>query len=770
MKTVSLAGVLLAVAAASTYALDLGDGLVHLRAETWNGLAGPSGQAPAGWPASSFRAPAAASTILPWVVVTEGPSDRTIRESIERDGRTIEGALPSNAWIVRGTVAAMDALAGVSGVVRVESYRDYWKVDPDLSAEAPEQVLQVEIYRDADAGTAAAAIESLGAHVLALQDRWGVHRVVARAAGGLVPALAALPEVAWIEARGTLVQRNDEARWVIQSNVPDETPLFDHGLFGAGQIGGHVDGSLDTTSCYFRDPDHPIGPTHRKLVAWRYDSGTTADTHGTHTAGTLAGENVDPLAPENRGQAPKARISHTDWRVLDGDEWNGQPSNVVELFTLAHDDGARVHTNSWGDDTRTSYTTWCRDIDAFSRDHEDDLVVFASTNLSTLRSPENAKNCLAVGATQHSPNQEFKAFGGAGPTIDGRRKPEVFAPGQSTRSTGVGACATALSSGTSMASPAIAGMGLLIREYFVRGFYPNGRPVAANAYVPTGALVKAILVNSTVDMTGIANYPSDGEGWGRILVDDALYFPGDTRRLWLRDVRHANGLETGNVRSWEVHVEGSGEPLAVTLAFMDVPAAVGASVASVNDLDLEVEGPDGLFRGNVFDAVAGQSITGGGRDPKNNIERVVLPSPSPGTWTVRVRGTSVPEGPQGFAVVVNGDLRARTFVSAEAPDDGPRGGEVTVAESRLDAFRPNPFSQNADLVFAVPNRVPVSLVVYDVSGRRVRALVDRTVGAGEYRVAWDGRDESGRAVAPGMYFARLTGPGFEHTVRGVRLR
>ena len=57
------------------------------------------------------------------------------------------------------------------------------------------------------------------------------------------------------------------------------------------------------------------------------------------------------------------------------------------------------------------------------------LVLFAETNLSTLKNPENAKNCLAVAASGDAPNQEFHCDGAAGPTADGRRKPEIMGPG-----------------------------------------------------------------------------------------------------------------------------------------------------------------------------------------------------------------------------------------------------------------------------------------------------------------------------------------------------
>lgn len=67
---------------------------------------------------------------------------------------------------------------------------------------------------------------------------------------------------------------------------------------------------------------------------------------------------------------------------------------------------------------------------------------------------------------------------------------------------------------------------------------------------------------------------------------------------------------------------------------------------------------------------------------------------------------------------------------------------------------------------AVPARA--TLTILDPSGRRVRTLAGGEFGAGEHDRSWDGRDESGRTVAPGLYFARLDTPAFTATRRIVR--
>uniref|UniRef100_A0A0C1NDC5 Peptidase S8/S53 domain-containing protein n=1 Tax=Tolypothrix bouteillei VB521301 TaxID=1479485 RepID=A0A0C1NDC5_9CYAN len=67
-----------------------------------------------------------------------------------------------------------------------------------------------------------------------------------------------------------------------------------------------------------------------------------------------------------------------------------------------------------------------------------------------------------------------------------------------------------------MASPAVAGAAALIRQYFTEGWYPSGSPTPADAIVPTGALLRSMLINAGQDMTGGAGYPGDRENWGRI--------------------------------------------------------------------------------------------------------------------------------------------------------------------------------------------------------------------------------------------------------------
>ena len=80
---------------------------------------------------------------------------------------------------------------------------------------------------------------------------------------------------------------------------------------------------------------------------------------------------------------------------------------------------------------------------------------------------------------------------------------------------------------------------------------------------------------------------------------------------------------------------------------------------------------------------------------------------------------------------------------------------------RLRANVPNPFQSRTTITFDLARRAPVSLAVYDVAGRRVRSLIDggTELEAGAHTAEWNGLDESGRRVAAGLYFGRLTAPG-----------
>lgn len=83
---------------------------------------------------------------------------------------------------------------------------------------------------------------------------------------------------------------------------------------------------------------------------------------------------------------------------------------------------------------------------------------------------------------------------------------------------------------------------------------------------------------------------------------------------------------------------------------------------------------------------------------------------------------------------------------------------------------PNPFGAETAIGFSVPGAEHVRLQIYDVSGRRVAGLLDRRVDSGRHVIRWDGRNQGGAAVAPGVYFYRVEAGSYRETRRMVRVR
>jgi predicted outer membrane repeat protein len=83
---------------------------------------------------------------------------------------------------------------------------------------------------------------------------------------------------------------------------------------------------------------------------------------------------------------------------------------------------------------------------------------------------------------------------------------------------------------------------------------------------------------------------------------------------------------------------------------------------------------------------------------------------------------------------------------------------------------PNPAGSATALVYTLPVASPVSLGLYDMTGRLVRTLVAANQAQGEHRTVWDGRDGAGSLVGSGMYLCRLTAGSATLSTRVVVIR
>lgn len=585
--------------------------------------------------------------------------------------------IPESSYLERLDPAAVDKLSSSSLVRAVVPYHPGLKLSPTIGRirfRTPERLemdglwTSIALSSGAEPERVVEIAEELGAKQLRVNDDRGLggSLVVTCVLPDLeaVTRLAELDEVRSIEEVSEHIEDNVNAAGTIQSGAANNPLIWNQGLHGESQVIGIIDsGPLDINHCFFRDPvNNTPSLTHRKVLQIRNAAGTAAGGHATFTSGCAAGDDFNnPGTAGRRGGAWAARLVSGNNADIPG-----LASMLAELNAAASM-GARIHTNSWHDDTAgagnpATYNQTAADVDTFTWNNEDHLVLGSAGNNNEEQGPPGtAKNAICVGAAQADPNEMNFGDGNPGPTADGRRKPDLMAVGCGIQSATVSTpCGTGPRSAcaTSYATPHVAAAAALVRQYFAEGWYPTGAPEPHHAFIPSGALLKAMLVDSTIDMTGITGYPSNQEGWGLILLSNVLAFPGAARNLRVWDKRHADGLTTGVTDVHHIDVATNTQPLKVVLAWTDAPAAVNAATVAVNNLDLEVVSPDGTqtFRGNVFNN--GVSATGGAADTLNNVELVLVNNPAPGDWTVRVIGTAVNVGGpgQGYAVGATADM------------------------------------------------------------------------------------------------------------------
>jgi len=342
--------------------------------------------------------------------------------------------------------------------------------------------------------------------------------------------------------------------------------------------------------------------------------------------------------------------------AIDNDS-TGAPATAKNVLTVGASENDR--SGNWQCDTSLTYTTCA------SQGGQNVIATYGASWPSDY--PANPiKSDPAAGNAQ-----QMAAFSSRGPTDDGRIKPDVVAPGTWILSgysdlyqQGYDASTNPRNSayqydgwgfpfsqgykymgGTSMSNPLTAGGAAVVKD-----FYQKKYGATASA-----ALTKATLINSAVDLLDENNdgandndfpIPNNHEGWGRVNLANAT----DGTAQY---VDNATGLATNGTATYQYNV--SSGPLKVTVVWTDYPSTEAASINLVNDLDLAVTAPDGaVYLGNVFSG--GWSVTGGSADRRNNVENVYIQSAAAGTWTVTVKGYNVPNGPQPFALVVDGSF------------------------------------------------------------------------------------------------------------------
>lgn len=575
-------------------------------------------------------------------------------------------------------------------------------------------VYRVEIFDSGDLQRIARAARSLGFKVLSMEPGPRVLSVQTESGIAMrrkqLKELSAVHGVRFIRER-VLPRPANNVATTIMANAYAARSQSGLKLSGDGEIVAVCDTGLDTGDAATVHPDfagrivaiksYPITPYWSSIIFNPGANDGPADLdsgHGTHVAGSVLGDGAASAGGPAliRGHAYEAKLvfqaveQEMRWKPNAPPELKaeryvlaGIPDNLGPLFQFAYNQGARIHSNSWGGGDPGAYDDQCRQFDDFVWKHKDFCFVIAvgndgtdndgdgKINLMSVTSPGTAKNCIALGACENLrpefnsekygdwwpgdyPVAPFKAdpmannaaqmvaFSSRGPTTDGRVKPDVVAPGTfilSTRSTQLAPNNFAWAAypankkyfhmgGTSMATPLAAGAVALIREFL------RTRQGIAN---PSAALVKALLIAGAERLPGTApagTLLDNHQGFGRVSLDRSL------KRVVA--VIAAPGLATGQRSTFTINVPSVSKTLRVALAYSDYPGD-----ALVNNLNLIASDPAGKgFVGNRSGS-GGATLT---LDTSNNVEVIQVRNAKKGNWTINVIASNVPSGPQDFAL------------------------------------------------------------------------------------------------------------------------
>jgi serine protease AprX len=472
---------------------------------------------------------------------------------------------------------------------------------------------------------------------------------------------------------------------------------------GDGQIAGVADTGIDVAHPDFQ------GRIEKTIARGRTGAngapGDVSDPvgHGTHVSGSILGDG-SASGGELRGVAPKAKLVFQSLLDANG-TLGGLPTDLGELFGEAYALGVRVHNNSWGAKTPSTYAINSEEVDAFVRDHPDMLILIAAGNFGTgptqndrgcvdwlsIGSPGSCKNALTVGASRSDRtdgafstmtwsafNSAFKdplggetvsgqpdalaGFSSRGPCDDRRIKPDLVAPGTDIASAKSSLAPIenfwgpypkqaphdphyAFDGGTSMATPLVAGCAILVRQYYTD----------VRKHAPSAALLKATLINGTVWLAATdSTAPKPGrpnyhQGHGRLDMRLALPAPSDPAFAlefvddWETPAKSL--VRTGQRRRFQFTLPAAAPELRLCLAYTDVPGrALQNSVSLL--LQHQQSATKWLPNPQLPDGFAGRP------DADNNVQSIRVENAAAGTYFIQVFAANLLKPPQDFALVV----------------------------------------------------------------------------------------------------------------------
>jgi serine protease AprX len=642
-----------------------------------------------------------------FVMQFNGRISESDKQALASQNIEVERYIPEDALLVRATEKSVALAKLASSRIRaVGPFSPEWKISTEFRTEpsrsqAPE-LLMISTMADTSARETARDLGRIpGVVVQTVRER----EILVSASQNLLAEMARIDSVEWIQRAPVVVsflypgdRDGGAVPQLAVTGYESGTRLmgfeaaWSRGFKGQGQIASVADTGLDSGDLSTIHPDFKDTLLKGYLMGMGTESWEDSIGHGTHVSGSVVGAGQASNGAFKGGAYEGRLLFEGLWSALLD---NLAPSSDFNLLIgTVYKDGARIHSNSWGNARNFGdYDMLAMRVDEYMWENPEMLVLFAAGNSGedknrdghidqgSIGSPGTAKNVLTVGASENllatggmqkklhelrdgeakwgveplasdklsdNPNG-IAAFSSRGPTNDGRLKPEIVAPGTNIVSTrshhpkasklwGEYDANYAYAGGTSMATPLTAGAATVLRQFLVE---------ARKISDPSAALVKATLMHTATDLypgqygTGAGQElptrrPNVHEGYGRVNMDLATALGDETQLI---DDKAGVGLSEEN----QVHVTVTAAGiLRATLAYTDAPASASASQALVNDLDLQIQGADGK--------------TYRKQDRLNNNEMLELTGLPAGSYTVSVLGVNVPQGKNGkqpYALVVS---------------------------------------------------------------------------------------------------------------------